>query len=72
VEEELGAPLDPDNTHVYLCGNPAMIGLPKWDDDAMTFPEVLGVCQQLHDRGFTIDHGRKRGNVHYEEYWTDR
>jgi ferredoxin--NADP+ reductase len=72
LEEELGAPLDPGNTHVFLCGNPAMIGLPKWTDDEMAFPETLGVCQQLHERGFTIDHRKERGNVHYEEYWKDR
>ena len=71
LEEELEASLDPANTHVFLCGNPAMIGLPTWDDDAGTkeFPETLGVCQILHDRGFTIDHRRDRGNIHYEEYW---
>jgi ferredoxin--NADP+ reductase len=72
LEEELGAPLDPSSAHVFLCGNPAMIGLPKWDDDEPQFPEVLGVCQILHERGFTIDHRRVRGNVHYEEYWKDR
>lgn len=73
LEEELGAPLDPSSTHVFLCGNPAMIGLPKWgDDDEPQFPEVLGVCQILHERGFVIDHRRVRGNVHYEEYWKDR
>ncbi len=73
LEEELGAPLDPSSTHVFRCGNPAMIGLPKWDeDDQPHFPEVLGVCQMLHERGFTIDHRRVRGNVHYEEYWKDR
>ncbi|MGH8916620.1 MAG: ferredoxin--NADP reductase [Acidimicrobiia bacterium] len=72
LEKELGAPLDPANTHVFLCGNPSMIGLPKWTDDELIFPETLGVCQQLHDRGFTIDHGKTRGNVHYEEYWKDR
>lgn len=74
LEEELGAPLDPDNTHVFLCGNPAMIGLPKWDDEGgtMEFPEPVGVCQLLHERGFTIDHRKERGNVHYEEYWKER
>jgi ferredoxin--NADP+ reductase len=72
LEEELGAPLDPANTHVFLCGNPAMIGLPKWTDVGPEFPETLGVCQQLHERGFTIDHRKERGNVHYEEYWTER
>lgn len=73
VETELGAPLDPDNTHVFLCGNPLMIGLPQWDDDGtMHFPETRGVCEIMHERGFTIDHRRDRGNVHYEEYWTER
>ncbi len=72
LEETLGAPLDPANTHVYLCGNPLMIGLPRWDESAPVFPDTLGVCQQLHERGFTIDHARDRGQVHYEEFWTNR
>ncbi|HEU4319231.1 MAG TPA: ferredoxin--NADP reductase [Acidimicrobiia bacterium] len=74
LEEKLGRSLDPSNTHIFLCGNPAMIGLPKWDDETgtMEFPETLGVCQILHERGFTIDHRRERGNVHYEEYWKER
>jgi ferredoxin/flavodoxin---NADP+ reductase len=70
LEAELESPLDPANTHVYLCGNPEMIGLPQWDDDgSMRFPETLGMCEILHDRGFTLDHRRQRGNVHFEEYW---
>lgn len=73
LEELLGSPLDPGNTHVFLCGNPAMIGLPKWDDDGtMHFPDPVGVCQLLSERGFTIDHLKERGNVHYEEYWKER
>lgn len=71
LEEELGQPLDPQSTHVFLCGNPAMIGLPKWDEETPQFPEVLGVCQILHERGFAIDRHKARGNVHYEEYWTE-
>jgi len=73
LEEVLGEPLDPATTHVFLCGNPLMIGLPKWDDDGdVHFPEIRGVCEILHERGFTIDHLRERGNVHYEEYWKER
>ncbi len=72
VEEMLGADLDPKTTHVFLCGNPAMIGLPKWDGDTPSFPSPTGVCELLHDRGFTIDHLKIRGNVHYEEYWTEK
>ena len=69
LDEELGAPIDAANTHVFLCGNPSMIGLPEWTDDGPVFPETVGACQLLHERGFTIDHRRERGNVHYEEYW---
>jgi ferredoxin/flavodoxin---NADP+ reductase len=73
LEKALGAPLDPTNTHVFLCGNPSMIGLPKWsEDDTPVFPDVLGVCQILSERGFSIDHHKTRGNVHYEEYWKDK
>lgn len=72
LEEMLEVPLDPQTTHVFLCGNPAMIGLPKWDDDdTMHFPERLGVCELLAKRGFTIDHRKVRGNVHFEEYWKE-
>jgi ferredoxin/flavodoxin---NADP+ reductase len=70
IEAALGSPLDPTNTHVFLCGNPSMIGIPEWGEDgAMTFPPQLGVCQILTDRGFTIDRHREPGNLHYEEYW---
>jgi ferredoxin--NADP+ reductase len=72
LEAELGEPLDPAKTHIYLCGNPSMIGLPKWVDDDFVFPATVGVCQLLHERGFTIDQRKQRGNVHYEEYWKDR
>lgn len=73
VEALLGAPLDPANTHVFLCGNPSMIGLPKWGEDgSLAFPPTLGVCQILHERGFTLDFRREKGNVHYEEFWTER
>ncbi|MGH8937184.1 MAG: hypothetical protein ACRDXD_13150, partial [Acidimicrobiia bacterium] len=60
VEEELGSPLDPDGSHVFLCGNPAMIGLPGRDG---SFPEPPGAVELLAERGFTLD-----DNIHYEEY----
>lgn len=69
LEELLDGGLDPASTHVFLCGNPAMIGLPEWDGDSPTWPEVLGVCQLLHERGFTVDRHGVEGNVHFEEYW---
>lgn len=70
VEEALGVSIDASNTHFYLCGNPQMIGLPKWrDDGTLEFPATRSVCEILTESGFTLDHRRERGNVHYEEYW---
>jgi ferredoxin--NADP+ reductase len=73
IEEMLGTPLDPASTHFFLCGNPSMIGLPAWNEDGtLTFPATCGVAQILTERGFTLDHRRTRGNVHYEEFWAER
>ena len=68
--KELGLVLDPENTHVFLCGNPSMIGLPEGKDgEEKTFPETVGVVQLMTERGFTLDQRRSPGNIHYEEYW---
>ena len=68
-ERDLGISIDPDSTHVFLCGNPAMIGLPSWDGDEPNFPNREGACEVLHKRGFTLDRRGQPGNVHFEEYW---
>jgi ferredoxin--NADP+ reductase len=74
LEERLGDTLDPTRTHVYLCGNPKMIGVPIAIDKTTgvpTFPETLGVIEILSKRGFQQDqHSLKvKGNIHVEEYW---
>ncbi|MEZ5144274.1 MAG: hypothetical protein R2726_17385 [Acidimicrobiales bacterium] len=66
---DFGVELDPATTHVFLCGNPAMIGLPEEVDGVATYPEVTGVVELLSTRGFTLDHRKQRGNIHFEEYW---
>ncbi|NQY56570.1 MAG: hypothetical protein HRT86_08815 [Ilumatobacteraceae bacterium] len=66
---KLGIELSPVTTHVYLCGNPAMIGVPEEVDGELTFPETTGVVELLTERGFTIDRRNQPGNIHYEEYW---
>lgn len=66
---EFGVELDAASTHVFLCGNPAMIGLPEEVDGETQFPEVTGVVELLSERGFTLDHRNQRGNIHFEEYW---
>ncbi len=73
LEKTLGQPLDPKSTHVFLCGNPKMIGVPEKDvvTGAMRFPQPQGVIELLLQRGFELDQPAKkiRGNIHYEEYW---
>lgn len=73
LEQELGATLDPANTHVFLCGNPKMIGVPYKDKESgeRRFPEPLGVIEILERRGFQADNNaaKFKGNVHFEEYW---
>lgn len=67
---ELGVELDSEKTHVFLCGNPAMIGLPEEQPDGSTaFPETTGVVELLEAQGFKLDRRQQPGNIHYEEYW---
>lgn len=73
LELELGESLDPARTHVFLCGNPKMIGVPEKDKQtgARVYPKPTGVIEILEQRGFQADvaAARIRGNVHFEEYW---
>lgn len=73
LEERLGAPLDPERTHVYLCGNPAMIGVPSKDRESgqLVYPKPTGVIEILESRGFRADqpYAKIKGNIHFEEYW---
>jgi ferredoxin--NADP+ reductase len=73
LERALQQPIDPARTHVYLCGNPKMIGLPEKDrvTGVISFPPSVGVVELLTRRGFVLDQPAQkfRGNIHYEEYW---
>lgn len=73
LEQALGRPLDPATTHVFLCGNPKMIGVPARDRDtgAVTYPSPPGVIELLEARGFKADVAalKQKGNIHFEEYW---
>ncbi len=73
LEERLGDALDPARTHVFLCGNPKMIGVPNLDKatGSTVFPQPLGVIEILSKRGFQMDQPslKLKGNVHIEEYW---
>lgn len=73
LEDVLGQPLDPPRTHVFLCGNPKMIGVPEKDREtkALVYPQPTGVIEILEKRGFVLDQRAQkvRGSIHFEEYW---
>lgn len=69
IESHLGRPLDPANAHVFICGNPIMIGLPQSVDGMPQFPAQTGVLELLTRRGFQLDRPGHPGNIHIEEYW---
>ena len=69
LEEALGHPLDPQKTHVFLCGNPSMIGIPEEKEGERIYPRPTGVIEILEGRGLTVDETGKPGNIHFEKYW---
>jgi ferredoxin--NADP+ reductase len=73
LAQVLGGSLDPAATHVFLCGNPKMIGVPARDKEtgAVTYPSPTGVIELLEARGFKADVAmlKQKGNIHFEEYW---
>lgn len=73
LETQTGVHFDPGDCHVFLCGNPKMIGVPVYDraTGAKVYPQPPGCVELLERRGFQSDvPGQKqRGNIHFEEYW---
>lgn len=67
IEEILGERLNPDTMHVYMCGNPSMVGAP--DKKTGELPSEVGVVGLLLERGFAIDERKHPGNIHFENYW---
>jgi len=69
-EREFGWTPDPKNTHVFLCGNPDMIGIPKKGSNGeLEFPPNPGMVELLLSQGFDLDQPREPGNIHFEKYW---
>lgn len=68
LERDAGWELSPDNTHIFLCGNPQMIGARKGDNphDGQSKPGMIDVLQA---RGFSVESKDARGSIHYERYW---
>jgi ferredoxin/flavodoxin---NADP+ reductase len=55
VEGRAGIPLDPEQAHVFLCGNPRMVDAAK--------------ARLVAERGYVPDHKKEIGTLHLEEYW---
>jgi len=54
IQEKSGLNPTPDNTHIFLCGNPSMI-------DSMV--------ETLETEGFTEHSKKAPGQIHLERYW---
>jgi len=69
-QRQTGCPLIPEETHVFLCGAPEMIGVPHHTHDPeKRYPRPKGMVEVLEHRGFQIDKPHEPGNLHFERYW---
>jgi len=73
LEAVLGHTMKPESTHVFLCGNPKMIGIPAKNKETgvWEYPQSQGVIEILEKRGFLADNAttKTHGNIHFEKYW---
>jgi ferredoxin--NADP+ reductase len=68
-EQATGIELDPARQHIFLCGNPGMIGHPQDVDGVCADPRAVGMIEILEARGFRLDKPKQRGNIHTEKFW---
>ncbi len=63
-------PLEAEHTHIFLCGNPAMIGAPRpGKSGPQRYPQPRGMVEVLEGLGFRADEPHAPGNIHFEKYW---
>ena len=65
LAEAADDPLSPSNTHVFLCGNPAMIGYVAPGAEP---PAKPGMLPLLEEAGFSND-AEGAGSFRFEKYW---
>jgi ferredoxin--NADP+ reductase len=67
LAEAAGDNLSPSNTHVFLCGNPSMIGYVPPGGEPPTKPGMLPL---LRDAGFSDESDEQgAGTIRFEKYW---
>ena len=66
--DRTGCDLTPENTHVFLCGSPAMIGASK-TENSNAVRRTPGMTEVLESRGFEVHKPSRPGQIHFERYW---
>ena len=69
AEDELGFALDPARSHVFLCGDPALIGAPAKQGAWRYVTPTHGAIPILTAGGFSLRTRFKLGTIEYETYW---
>lgn len=70
LDEAMGGEIAPANTHVFICGNPEMIGVPRRaPGGGLEFPQPTGMVETLVGRGFVLGDSAEKANLHFEKYW---
>jgi len=67
LEERAGLHLHPERCHVFLCGNPGMLGRPRLENGVRVYPPPAGMIELLERRGYRID-PPDGVHVHFECY----
>lgn len=67
--QELGFVLRPETTHVFLCGDPTMIGAPEKKGGWRYETPNEGLIALLRQGGFALCTRFTQGQVDYEVYW---
>ncbi|PIQ83375.1 MAG: hypothetical protein COV75_07815 [Candidatus Omnitrophica bacterium CG11_big_fil_rev_8_21_14_0_20_63_9] len=67
--DELGFVLDPAQSHVFLCGDPALIGAPTKQGAWRYERSQHGLIRPLTAAGFSLRTRFQPGTVDYEAYW---
>ena len=70
LEKEFNIQITPETSKFFLCGNPAMIGIPSFKGGQITFTASGGTVELLVKKyGLAIHHGHTPGQIYYEKYW---
>lgn len=67
LEADTGVRLDPKRCHVFLCGNPGMVGRWRLDNGRRVYPQPAGMIELLERRGYRVE-PPIGVHVHFERY----